>query len=85
MAKVPVVRLIEDAIVVAGTAVGTWQATGNVNAVLSAVSAAPVARSMLALFLSGGQSSGLTEATKLLRAAQAILKAQPIADSRPQG
>jgi hypothetical protein len=84
MAKVPVVRLIEDAIVVAGTAVTTWQTTGNAAAVVSAVSGAPVLRSAIALFLSGGQSSGLVEATKLLRAAQAVLKAQPIPDAPGQ-
>lgn len=80
MAKVPYVRLVEDAIVVAGTAVATWQSTGSAAAVASAVSGAPVLRSAIALFLSGGQSSGLVEATKLLRQAQRIMKAQPLAD-----
>lgn len=81
MSKIPFTRIIEDAAVVAGTAVSTWQATGNVTDVVTAVSSAPLVRSALALAVSGGHSSGLVEAVSILRKVYAAFSAAAAAQA----
>lgn len=77
MANFPFLRTAEDLVVVAGSAVATWQSTKSVSDVVAAVSAAPVVRSGLALALSKGQSSGLVETVSLLRRAVTLLTDVP--------
>lgn len=77
MAKIPVIRLVEDAVIVAGTAASTYQATGSVADALNAACAAPVVRSGLALLLSAGESSGLAQAIGILRRALKLLNGSP--------
>lgn len=58
--RATLLSVAEDVVLIAGTAVTTWQATSDAGAVVSAVVAAPVAKSLVALLLSRGKTADLT-------------------------
>lgn len=67
MAKFPYLRTVEDVVVAAAAGITTYQAGGSADDILGAVIAAPGARSLIALGISYGQSSGLIEAVSIFR------------------
>lgn len=84
MAKLPVLRTVEDLVVVAGAAVTTWQTTHSIDDVVTAAGAAPVVRSSLALVLSKARSSGLVEAVGIVYKALNLLDEVPSAPTSTQ-
>ena len=73
LSKLNIVSVVEDVVVVAGTAVSTWQVSRNAGDVVNAVAAAPAVRGGVALLLSGGGSTRIAEAFTLLRQLRQLL------------
>lgn len=73
LSKLNIVSVVEDVVVVAGTAVSTWQVSRNAGDVVNAVAAAPAVRGGVALLLSGGGSTRIAEAFTLLRKLRQLL------------
>lgn len=61
-----VLRIVEDVVVVGGTAITTWLTTHNAESTAIAVTGAPIVRSVLAQGLSNRRVSGLLAALKLV-------------------
>lgn len=61
-----VLRIVEDVLVVGGTAVGTYLGTHSAVDVVTAVTAAPIVRSGIAQALTNRRVSGLVAALKLV-------------------
>jgi hypothetical protein len=61
-----VLRIVEDVLVVGGTAVGTYLSTHSAADVAAAVTAAPIVRSGIAQALTNRRVSGLVAALKLV-------------------